>query len=562
MLSKTTILPILLALFVQWAIPVFSQNEPFQMRQLTCGLSQPWEITYGPDNHIWMTEALSYQVSRINPVDGSQHLLVDLSGRKNFSRDLNPFPQGGLMGLALHPELLTGKPFVYLAYVYRFDSCVADGFGCFFRTKVVRFTYDIAGDSLRNEVVLTDTLRGSNDHNGGRLAIGPVGNTMYLFYSIGDMGAGQFMNRERTHNGQNPNVNEGKILRFNLEPDGDPLAADSWVPNDNPFGSTTSKNAVWSLGHRNPQGLAFGPTGILYETEHGPYSDDELNVILPQRNYGFPLVVGFADGNYNGSAVGTGSTVPLIISEQANAAALGAAYKEPLKTFFPASQNTISVIYNNEKNAAPPFPNYYLSWPSSAPAGIGYYGSDAIPGWKNSLLVTTLKLGRVFRLQLAEDGQSVVGDTISYFAGLGRFRDVAISADGKKIYVAADTIGPVQSTPGIAGVPLNRGCILEFAYGTSAVGADPLEQIVQVYPNPANQTLRLDLTALPAGPVWIRAYNSLGVQVIDQQWDVLPRQALNMDISGWSEGHYFMSIQSMSKVPAYRIGKTIAVQRQ
>ena len=558
---KTTLFPILLALLPQLSIPAFAQNETFQMRQVACTLSQPWEITYGPDDHLWVTEANSYQVSRINPTDGTTHLLADLSSRRNFPSNLNPLPQGGLMGLALHPQLLTGKPFVYLAYVYRFDGCLPDTFGCYFRTKVVRFTYDIAGDSLSNEVILTDTLRGSNDHNGGRLVIGPVGNTMYLFYSIGDMGAGQFMNKKRTHNGQNPNVNEGKILRFNLEPDGDPIAADSWVPNDNPFATAGAQNAVWSLGHRNPQGLVFGPTGILYETEHGPYSDDELNIILPQRNYGFPLVVGFADGNYNGSAVGTGPTVPLIVNEQANAAALGPLYKDPLKTFFPASPATITTIFNNEKSGTPPFPNYYLSWPSSAPAGMEYYGSDAIPGWKNSLLIGTLKLGRVFRLQLSADGQSVVGDTIAYFHGLGRFRDLAISSDGKKIYVALDTMGALQGPPGVALTPPIRGCILEFAYATSTVGADPLEQAVQVYPNPANQTLRLDLTALPAGPVWIKTYNPLGVQIIDQQWDTLPTKALDMDIAGWPEGHYFMSIQSMGEGPAYRVVKKISVQR-
>ena len=561
-MQKTTLLPALAGLLLCLAVPVFSQNETFQMRSVVCGLSQPWEITYGPDNHLWVTEAKSYQVNRIDPTDGTIHLLADLSGRKNFSSNANPFPQGGLMGLALHPELLTGKPFVYLAYVYRFDSCVADNFGCFFRTKVVRYTYDIAGDSLKGELVLTDTLRGSNDHNGGRLKIGPVGNTVYLFYSIGDMGAGQFMNKERTHNGQNPNVNEGKILRFNLEPDGDPVAADRWIPNDNPFNDAAGNNAVWSLGHRNPQGLVFGPTGILYETEHGPYSDDELNVILPQRNYGFPLVVGFADGNYNGSAVGTGSTVPLIVSEQANAAAIGPLYKDPLKTFFPASQATISTIYNNEKNATPPFPNYFLSWPSAAVSGMDYYNSDAIPGWKNSLLIGTLKLGRVFRLKLSADGQSVVGDTISYFNGLGRFRDLAISPDGKKIYAAMDTMGPLQGPPGVALTPPIRGCILEFAYTTSAVGADPLESAVQVYPNPASQTLRLDLTALPAGPVSIRAYNPLGVLTIDQQWDALPTQALNVDISGWPEGRYFMHIQGTGDAPAYRVVKKITIQRK
>ncbi len=532
------------------------------MRTVACGLSQPWEITYGPDNYLWTTEALSYDVSRIDPVTGTQHVLIDLSDRKDFPDNLNPFPQGGLMGLALHPELLTGKPYVYLAYVYHFDSCAADNRGCFFLTKIVRYTYDIAGDSLKNELTIIDSLPGSTDHNGGRMTIGPVGNNMYLFYGIGDMGAGQFANQERTHNGQNINIYEGKILRFNIEPDGDPVAADRWIPNDNPYDAVdgSGKSAVWTLGHRNPQGLVFSPTGVLYESEHGPYSDDEINVILPQKNYGFPLVVGFADGNYNGSAVAIGSTVPLIVSEQANATAIGPTYKDPIKSFFPASQATVSTIFNNEKNATPPFPNYYLSWPSAAPSGIEYYNSDGIPGWKNSLLVATLKLGRVFRIALTPDGQGFQGDTIAYFSGLGRFRDLALSPDGKKIYVACDTMGPVQGPPGVAGIPLNRGCILEFTYQTSSVGAELLEQAVQVYPNPASQSLRLDLTALPAGPILLKAYNPLGAQIINQPWKEVPGP-MNVDISGWPNGRYFITIQGMDEKNAYQIVKKVVVQR-
>ena len=282
---------------------------------------------------------------------------------------------------------------------------------------------------------------------------------------------------------------------------------------------------------------------------------------MPQGNYGFPLVAGFADGNYNGSAVGAGSAVPLITSEQVNATGLGPNYRDPIMSLFPASQATVSTIYNNDKNETPPFPNYYLSWPTAAPSGLGYYGSDAIPGWKNSLLVANLKLGRVYRIQLAADGQSVVGDTIPYFTGLGRFRDVAIAADGKSIYVAADTMGQLQGPPGVAITPPNRGCILEFTYATSSVNSNPWEQAVQVYPNPANQTLRLDLTALPAGPVLVRAYNPLGVQIIDQQWEEVPKQALNVDISGWPQGRYFVSIQSMDKELSYRVVKNITVQR-
>lgn len=89
-----------------------------------------------------------------------------------------------------------------------------------------------------------------------------------------------------------------------------------------------------------------------------------------------------------------------------------------------------------------------------------------------------------------------------------------------------------------------------------------LSQPEEAADDPANQTLRLDLTALPAGPVRIKTYNSLGVQIIDQQWDTLPSQPLNVDISNWPEGRYFMSIQSMDKEKAYQVVKKITVQRK
>ncbi len=94
----------------------------------------------------------------------------------------------------------------------------------------------------------------------------------------------------------------------------------------------------------------------------------------------------------------------------------------------------------------------------------------------------------------------------------------------------------------------------QFAYGLS----QPDEAAYE----PVHQTLRLDLTDLPAGPVWIKAYNPLGVQIIDQQWEEPPKRPLNVDISNWPEGRYFMSIQSMDKEQAYQAVKKITVQQK
>jgi glucose/arabinose dehydrogenase len=118
------------------------------------------------------------------------------------------------------------------------------------------------------------------------------------------LGAGQFGNAGQPNHAQDKNDYEGKVLRFNTEPDNDPDLYDRWIPNDKPF-NTSRQNAVWSLGHRNPQGLAYAVvdgTGYLYECEHGPFSDDEVNIIDKGKNYGHPLIIGYADGNYDGLA--------------------------------------------------------------------------------------------------------------------------------------------------------------------------------------------------------------------------------------------------------------------
>ncbi|MDQ3142723.1 MAG: PQQ-dependent sugar dehydrogenase [Bacteroidota bacterium] len=476
---------------------LFSQNEKFTMRQLACGLSQPWEIKFGPDGFLWATEAHSYQITRIDPATGNAELLIDLSAKKNFPNFnlATKFPQGGLQGIAFHPSFNT-NPYFYVAYVYRFDGCLPDTLGCYFKTKIVRYFYDMRTKTLSNEMVIVDTIPGSTDHNGGRLAIGPISEDMdFLFYSVGDMAAGHLGNGARTHNGQNPNHYEGKILRFNLTPDSDSAYFNSWIPNNNPFNTAGKQSAVWSIGHRNPQGLAFSPTGILYESEHGPYSDDEINIIKPGYNYGFPLIMGYTDGNYDGSKAGAGSGVPFVTSEVANQALIERTYPygEPIGSFFPASRRDVSTFYTNDYNNTPPYPNYYLQYPTSAPSGIDYYDSDAIPGWKNSILMANLKLANVYRLKLSNDGSAIVGDTIAYFQGLGRFRDLAISPDGTKIYVSTDTVGVVKGAPGVAVVPPNKGCILEFTLLSTGTYDPSLSDLVKLYPNPASNYFTLTL---------------------------------------------------------------------
>ena len=157
--------------------------------------------------------------------------------------------------------------------------------------------------------MVCDTLPGSSDHNSQRIIIAPVNGTYYLFYANGDMGAGQFGNAARVENAQNLDCYEGKILRFNIAPDGDAGSYDQWIPNTNPFNSTLGKqSAVWAFGFRNNQGFAYAKingTDYLYGQMHGPFSDDEINVLHGGGNYGHPLVVGYKkDGNYDSAGAG------------------------------------------------------------------------------------------------------------------------------------------------------------------------------------------------------------------------------------------------------------------
>jgi PQQ-dependent dehydrogenase (s-GDH family) len=457
-------------------------NEVYKQTVLSGSgiLQYPWEVTYGPDNNLWITESRGYKVYKMDPNTGAKTTVLDISMGSTWlpspSDSLNVqfnsnWPQGGLAGLALHPNFLDGtgnNDYVYISYVHR-SLGGSSPTGIYYRNKLVRFTYNSGSNRLESPVVLCDTLPGSNDHNSQRIIIAPttVGGTPYLFYSSGDMGAGQYSNRTRPNKAQNPASYEGKILRFNLVSDGD---ADPWIPNDNPYSSTS---AVWSIGIRNNQGLAYNPTlNILYGASHGPYSDDEINIIQPSKNYGHPLIEGFVDGNANNTSAGAPlsdnggvSSCPMITSEAANAAAIGSSYKDPL---FSAYSNS------------PAFPSIYdlwttttganAQWPTEAWSGLDLHTNKLIPGWKNSLVAASLKWGRLLRLRLDASGTATTpsntrNDTISYFNSQNRFRDLAFSPNGKDIFVIMDntstTSGPGSANPV---VPACAGCVQKYTF--------------------------------------------------------------------------------------------------
>ncbi|MFI5129464.1 MAG: PQQ-dependent sugar dehydrogenase [Chitinophagales bacterium] len=440
----------ILLLFI--AVNASAQSETFNKRTIISGLNDAWEVVYGPNDSLWITENVSYKISRISlgatPVKTE---VLDLSANTStFSSGTRP--QGGLMGLALHPNLYSSdpiernaKPWVYAAFVYDKaipnSTCANPGPTCVFSTRIVR--YDYHGTSLTNPVIIIDNMPGSSDHNSGRLIIGPTieagsdaAHTQYrLYYTIGDMGAGQLTNTSRTENAQNVNVMEGKVLRINTEDDGD-AGLDAWVPNDNPFytaGSITPRDYVYSLGHRNAQGLAWGTvSGVprLYSSEQQDRSDDEINIIESGKNYGWDQVTGYCDDNVNGFKIGQ-NTNP----DEQNFCSATVTYKDPIySTWFESAAN-MAALYANGNNS---------QWPTIASSSIDFYWQNKIPDWNESILISSLKQDKVYRIKPNTAGTDVLTlpngmDTISYFRGDGnRIRRIRIHPDGLKFYVARD----------------------------------------------------------------------------------------------------------------------------
>lgn len=499
-------------------IATTAASETFSVRTVIANQRMPHDLVYGPDNNIWYTERFGGTVSFVNPATGVKTTVLTLGSKMVLVGG-----QDGLMGLALHPQFKAGSPYVYISYTYQSLNATVR------KTRIERYTYDSINQLLIAPVTVLENIPGSNDHNSARLAIGP---DLKLYYSVGDMGAGQYDNLTRINNAQILTIYEGKILRLNT----DTVPGGSWIPSDNPFTNAGQPTAVYTFGHRNPQGLVWGNvngTAILYSSEHGPFSDDEINVIERSRNYGWPQVAGFCDGNYNGRTIGGFA----VVNEQANCATLNA--KEPMRSIFP-SEN-------------PPTGGDNMLWPSMGPSGTEFYGSTAIPGWQNSLLVATLKAGTITRYQLSADGLSIISDTINYFRGLGRFRDVIVSPDGLKIYVACDSSGSTSGpTGGVTTTPANPGSILEFTYATAPAArryvtaaqeqrlppSNTVNKTVDVYPNPASQFIVVYNYSMENTRT-ASLYNMNGTLVQQKQ---LQQSASRMDVSNLPAGLYILKI--------------------
>lgn len=504
--------------FSQTNVDAGPLNEVFRQTILipsAGNLNDPWEVTYGADDSLWITEAKGYKVKKVSPINGGQRTVLDLSWRSVFLplADTNynvkftiatHNPQGGMMGMAIHPDFfnpVNPKRYIFVAYVHDFVQSLPSNGGDFYTNRVVRFTYNTSTNKFDSPMMICDTIPGSSDHNSGRLIIAPVGDSMYLFYAAGDMGAGQFQNSNRTEKAQNVLSYEGKILRFRINADLDAGIYDRWIPSGpgtdgNPFNNYAGaiQSAVWTMGMRNNQGFAY-MNGKLYGSSHGPFSDDEINWLQGGKNCGHPLVIGDStDGNYNNAKAGpAASSLPLIVNEGVNARNMkdpsnNPNYSNPIFSFYPAPSGSTSIpwsiqyIYTDQDpdgaGGNPSALNWNINWASEATSGIDGYYKSMIPGWKNSLVIGCLKGGRIIRLPLNAAGTgtaptNTVADTTTLFRSVNRFRDIALSPDGLTLYTVIDssstTSGPTTNNPIVSAC---AGCLQRYTFlGYNTAGA-------------------------------------------------------------------------------------------
>ena len=345
--SRSALAPwVLLCMFISGpAVAVTYQATPH-----ATGISIPWGMVWLPDGDLLVSDRKG-EILRFR--DG---LLI---GRINGVPTVHANGQGGLMDLELHPDFVTNGQ-LYLSL----SSPAGEGDGS--NTAIVRAR--LAGNNLTGLQVLykasPNTPRGQ--HYGSRIEFDRDG---YLFFSIGDRGA-------RDENPQDVTRDGGKVYR---------LHDDGRVPVDNPLVSRPdAKTAVYSWGHRNPQGMAMNPaTGRIWVHEHGPRGGDEVNIIAPGTNYGWPILsYGI---NYSGSEFAEGTERE--------------GFESPI--------------------------HYWV--PSIAPSGMAFVTSDRYPDWRGHLLVGSLKFGYCVLLRL--EGDAVVSAE-PVLEGVGRVRNVRQGPDG------------------------------------------------------------------------------------------------------------------------------------
>jgi aldose sugar dehydrogenase len=301
-----------------------NNNTRSGVQMLAQNLDVPWAIDIAEDGRLFFTE----RTGRIMVIDKNGSLLSDPVAYINIMQN----GESGLLGLALHPNF-TGNHLLYVYHTYSNESSVLN--------KVLMLTED--DNKIVESKVIIDNIPAADRNDGGRIKFGPDGK---LYIATGDA--------RQPELAQDAGSLAGKILRLN---------SDGSIPEDNPF----EGSPVYSYGHRNIQGLAWHPlTGDLYASEHGLEGNDEINLIKPGSNYGWPI-------------------------EDCNAEK----FEKPILCFNPAV----------------------------APAGMTFAVLDRL-GYQNDILLATLKAQHIRLVDLESDVESNI------LTGFGRIRDIVEAADG------------------------------------------------------------------------------------------------------------------------------------
>jgi aldose sugar dehydrogenase len=305
----------------------------FGVQVVASRLEIPWAMAFAPDGRLFVTE----RPGRIRILQNGT-LLPQPAGSL---ADVFTTGESGALGLALDPQFATTH-FVYVTYTAQTPGGAVG--------RLVRFR-EVA-NTLGEAAVLLDNVPAANIHNGSRVKFGPDG---LLYVTFGDAASPSVA--------QDVAALNGKVLR---------LTREGRAPADNPFASP-----VWSLGHRNPQGLDWHPgTGVMYETEHGQVGNDEVNVIERGRNYGWPVI----EGNERQAGM-----------------------EAPIATFSP----------------------------SVAPSGAAFYRGTALPAFRNDLFAAALRGQALLRVRLDPADPRRVQSTERLLENrFGRLRDVVSGPDG------------------------------------------------------------------------------------------------------------------------------------
>lgn len=341
------------------------ESVDFTVEMVVDSLSVPWGLVFLKNGEMLISEQ-------------SGDLIIFKDGKKTNVTNVPEVyfrGQGGLLDLELDPDY-ENNGWIYISY----SSKEGDEKGG--NTAIMRAKLE--GNALvQNELLYKaapNTTKGQ--HYGGRIEFDNDG---YLYFSAGERG-------ERDINPQDITRDNGKIYRIN---------SDGSIPTDNPFvNDETAKHAIYSYGHRNPQGLVKHPeTGVIWDHEHGPRGGDEINIIKPGKNYGWPVIT--YGINYSGTPITD-------------------------KTEMDGMEQPI---------------HYWV--PSIAPSGVTFVTSDKYPGWKGDLLVGSLAFQYLEHLTM--DGEKVTNRE-KLLEGMGRVRNVRQGPDGL-IYVSIEGKGIYKLVP-------------------------------------------------------------------------------------------------------------------